>query len=182
MVKTNIRSFMDVYEEYWEYMLCGSALASVAHVLGNGLERVLIGSTLAYGQLQDDVAPHPLTDPLFSSSRLEVLHDAAQFNRVQKIFEVARNKTAMKLGMDQDFSEFALQLKKLLPDLPKVVDEINCSNAVYRLDAIHAEDTLQPLVWDASRQLLYLRRYWQHEKRIAEWLKERTEKYKKSCQ
>lgn len=105
-------------------------------------------------------------------------------------YQVGRGHTCMSLsglldeplktlGMDQDFSEFALQLKKLLPDLPKVVDEINCSNAVYRLDAIHAEDTLQPLVWDATRQLLYLRRYWQHEKRIAEWLKERTEKIQK---
>ncbi|CUS48042.1 MAG: exodeoxyribonuclease V alpha subunit RecD [Idiomarinaceae bacterium HL-53] len=32
------------------------------------------------------------------------------------------------------------------------------------------EDALQPLVWDSKEQLLYLRRYWQHEKNISEWL------------
>ncbi|WP_165831982.1 MULTISPECIES: exodeoxyribonuclease V subunit alpha [Gammaproteobacteria] len=34
-------------------------------------------------------------------------------------------------------------------------------------------DKLQPLVWDASKQILYLRRYWQYENRIDHWLRER---------
>lgn len=36
-----------------------------------------------------------------------------------------------------------------------------------------AADELQPLVWESDSQLLYLRRYWQHETRIQRWLSDR---------
>ncbi len=47
------------------------------------------------------------------------------------------------------------------------------SDAVQSSD--QADDQLAPLVWDASQQLLYLRRYWQHEHHIQQWLHRRMQ-------
>ncbi|WP_423186373.1 exodeoxyribonuclease V subunit alpha [Alishewanella sp. d11] len=80
------------------------------------------------------------------------------------------------LGIEEDRPEFIAQLKQLLPDSSQIEIALQRSEAVYNLDVADAEDTLQPLVWDRHHQLLFLRRYWQHENRIAAWLQGRTEK------
>ncbi|MEE2003162.1 exodeoxyribonuclease V subunit alpha [Alkalimonas sp. MEB108] len=77
------------------------------------------------------------------------------------------------LGIDASTTEFEAQFRDLIPDLAQLLEVLNSSDSVLRVAADEA-DALQPLVWDAHRQLLYLRRYWQHEQRIRNWLDTRT--------
>lgn len=73
----------------------GAALAGVGHALGAGHDTVLIGSSAGYRDLRF-WGSHPLTDPMFSSSRLRVVHDGAAFMRVEKTEYVARTALALQ--------------------------------------------------------------------------------------
>lgn len=84
------------------------------------------------------------------------------------------NAPQATLGIDDAFPDFTAQLLQALGNLAQTIAELERCDAVHGIVASTAADTLQPLVWDASRQLLYLRRYWQHEQRIAQWLTART--------
>lgn len=55
--------------------------------------------------------------------------------------------------------------------LDQVISVISNSDAVQVLG--QHPDQLQPLVYDPKQQLLFLRRYWQHEKNIRAWLLQR---------
>ena len=78
------------------------------------------------------------------------------------------------LGIDDSSPEFEAQFRDLMPDLAQLVAALNCCDSVLCVAGADAVDALQPLVWDPQRQLLYLRRYWQYEQRIAKWLGART--------
>ncbi|MCV0371835.1 hypothetical protein [Filomicrobium sp.] len=96
VIRTNLLEWHDTYENSWEKVVHGSALAAVAHLLGKKLHTVLIGSTFTYGQLIP-FGSHPLTDPLHTSSRTRIVHDGAQFNRIQKTLHIATSPMALQL-------------------------------------------------------------------------------------
>ncbi|HEX7040308.1 MAG TPA: hypothetical protein VF202_09360 [Trueperaceae bacterium] len=78
---TNLR---DVFPLDWSRHLHGAGLASVAHSLGRGLGAALVPSTHPYR----DMLPWgstPLTDRLWSSELVRIVHDGAEAARVDKI-------------------------------------------------------------------------------------------------
>lgn len=62
----------------------GAILAFLAHILGGGLSRVLVASSVPYGYMMP-WGSHPLTDPLFSSTQLQLIHDGCLFGRFEKL-------------------------------------------------------------------------------------------------
>ncbi|WP_113907683.1 exodeoxyribonuclease V subunit alpha [Aliidiomarina celeris] len=80
------------------------------------------------------------------------------------------------LGLEPEHADLAAQIAQALASKQHVVAALEQSAAVMVLGhGDETADTLQPLVWDPKRELLYLRRYWQHEQRIRNWLVARTE-------
>ena len=79
----------------WPRLSHGAALAGVGHALGGRYDTVLIGSSAGYRDLRF-WGSHPLTDPMFTSSRVRILHDGAAFMRVEKTEYVARSTVAMQ--------------------------------------------------------------------------------------
>ena len=93
-VATNLRDTCFSVTD-WPRLAHGAALAGVAHALSTTYHTVLLGSSAGYGDLRF-WGSHPLTDPMFSSSRLAFLHDGAAFMRVQKTEYVVRSPIAMQ--------------------------------------------------------------------------------------
>jgi hypothetical protein len=93
-VATNLRQTRWWRLADWGRVAHGCALASIAHALEGRYARLLIPSTHRY----NDPIPwgsHPLTDHLMSSSTLQVIHDGAGFNRVEKTSFIADSPAAM---------------------------------------------------------------------------------------
>jgi len=70
----------------------GSALASVAHILG--FSRVYVPASYSYDQLAP-LGSHPLTDPQWSNESVQFIHDGADARRVDKIMKIAENGAAL---------------------------------------------------------------------------------------
>lgn len=81
VVRTNIREFSNQYCGWGIFH--GGALAAVSSILTPLLRKTIIGSSYTYGQLHP-WGSHPLLDPLWSTGSLEIVHDGAESNRVQK--------------------------------------------------------------------------------------------------
>lgn len=94
LVATNLRDTRFGKTD-WPRLSHGAALAAVGHALGNRYGTVLIGSSAGYRDLRF-WGSHPLTDPMFTSSRVRILHDGAAFMRVEKIEYVAQSPIAMR--------------------------------------------------------------------------------------
>lgn len=73
----------------------GAALASVGLALEERYSKILIPGTHAYDNLMPN-GSHPLTDPLFSTSRTRIIHDGAGFDRVEKTEFVAKSEIARR--------------------------------------------------------------------------------------
>lgn len=92
-VASNVRFFAREHGCVWPTYF-GVGLASIAYALG--LSKVFIASGVYY----DDLAPHgshPLTDPLLSSSTMQVVHDGADTQRIEKLRRIAEFPPAMKI-------------------------------------------------------------------------------------
>ncbi len=70
----------------------GSALASIAHVVG--FPQAYVSSAYSYNQLVPN-GSHPLTDPLWSTEGVEIIHEGAEVRRVDKVLRVARDPLAL---------------------------------------------------------------------------------------
>jgi hypothetical protein len=81
-VHTNIR-FIAKDHQAWNERGMGAGMASIAHVFSRRVSRVLIGSEGSTGS-PSPWGTHPLLDPNFSSSDLEVRHDCSHLSRLQK--------------------------------------------------------------------------------------------------
>lgn len=109
-VATNLRK-THFNKSGWGKLSHGCALASIAHLLGNRLSKVLIASTGGYTGLIP-WGSHPLTDPLLSGSDLTIIHDGAAFNRLQKTEFISKYDLARKylhvcysIGTDKNCSQ-----------------------------------------------------------------------------
>lgn len=91
---TNIRTLEDVYDKAWQDIAFGSALAFIAYGLSLRFKEVIIASSHQYGFLRPN-GSHPLTDSLFSSKALRIVHDGAVSSRVEKTRRVARSREAL---------------------------------------------------------------------------------------
>ena len=90
-VKTNSNAFG--YRHNLSVLLTqGSALAAVAHLLG--FPRTYVSSAYSYSQLVP-LGSHPLTDPLWSTEGVEIIHEGAEARRVDKVIRIARDPLAL---------------------------------------------------------------------------------------
>ena len=90
---SNIRFFGHAHACPWSACM-GAGLASIAHALG--LRQTLIAS----GDYYADLVPygsHPLTDPLWSSSSLEIVHDGSGTQRIEKLRRIAEFSPALQV-------------------------------------------------------------------------------------
>jgi hypothetical protein len=79
----------------WPRLSHGAALAGVGHALGARYDTILIGSSAGYRDLRF-WGSHPLTDPMFTSSVVRILHDGAAFMRAEKTAYVSRSAIALR--------------------------------------------------------------------------------------
>ena len=91
--ETNIRT---VFPLDWSKFYHGAGLAAVALSLSEGLGHVLIAGAYSYRDMQL-VGGHPLLDPLWSTERLEIIHDGSELTRAHKIADLlAREPLALR--------------------------------------------------------------------------------------
>jgi hypothetical protein len=79
----------------WGEVSHGAALAGCAHFLTAGVGVILVGSSAGYADLTP-WGSHPLTDPLLSSSALEIRHFGADAARLEKTAAVAASPLALR--------------------------------------------------------------------------------------
>lgn len=87
------RAFIDHLVDWNLYF--GMLLISTAHLLAGHVGTVLLPASLGLR----DLAPcgsHPLTDPLWSSSSVEIVHDGVETDRAEKIQYIAESEIAMR--------------------------------------------------------------------------------------
>lgn len=92
VVRSNLRESCFARTD-WSRHSHGAGLAGVAHALSARYGTVLLGSSAGYGDLRF-WGSHPLVDPMFHSTRLQLLHDGPAFMRVQKTEYVVRSPVA----------------------------------------------------------------------------------------
>jgi hypothetical protein len=92
-VSTNIR-FIATVHQAWNERGMGAGPASIAHVFRHRIGRILIGSDGSSG-VPSLWGTHPLLDPNYSSSDLDVRHDGLQLSRLQKTAIVSDWAVAM---------------------------------------------------------------------------------------
>lgn len=91
-VEANLQEFGLASGVSWgEYH--GAALATVALLLSPRFERVLVPATHTYGHLEG-LGSHPLLDPLWSTEAVEIVHDGADADRIQKLALLADEPVA----------------------------------------------------------------------------------------
>jgi len=107
VVESNIRRFTDLFYSWAHYH--GAVLASTAHLLSGTIGTMAIASTERYS----DLAPwgtHALTDHLFSTEHVRILHDGAERSRAHKIdalvegFRTELNE--LRVCWNEDSSDF----------------------------------------------------------------------------
>ena len=74
---------LDPKYNFWKYEYHGSFLAAVAHVFSSRLTTASIASTYNLANL-DYWGSHPLLDPNYSSSNLQIRHEDAALSRLSK--------------------------------------------------------------------------------------------------
>ena len=82
-VETNVRGLFDPAGFDWEDAV-GAGLASVALALAGGFDEVVIPSGDSYATVEP-CGTSPLLDPLFSTSRVRVVHDSLAHSRLAKV-------------------------------------------------------------------------------------------------
>ena len=94
-LESNLRGYFEDFGLEWGRHAFGPALIAVAHLLAPDLRKIYVPSTFTYAELIP-VGSHPLVDPLWSSSRLEVVHDGCEATRIMKVQKLATSQTAME--------------------------------------------------------------------------------------
>lgn len=94
IVETNVRQLLDRAGD-WGAVTHGAAMASVAHLFPRSASQVLVAAS---HHLRDRFpwGTHPLLDPLWSTSAVEVVHDGAEMTRVDKTALIAEHEVALR--------------------------------------------------------------------------------------
>lgn len=86
-VATNLRETR-WSEADWATLAHGAGFAAVAHALAPEIRSVRLAASSGFRDLRP-WGSHPHTDPLFSSSRLAVVHDGPEVRRLDKLARIA---------------------------------------------------------------------------------------------
>jgi hypothetical protein len=175
-VHTNIR-FIAKDHQAWNERGMGAGLASIAHVFSRRVSRVLIGSEGSTGT-PSPWGTHPLLDPNFSSSDLEVRHDCSHLSRLQKTAIVSEWPTAMSVlqccwqneGIPDSINcghcgkclRTIVQLAALgkldkaptLPNVPVTPEVIDAVGFVLESDLSFLEECIEPFVKSGRLELV----------------------------
>lgn len=92
-VATNLRETR-WSEADWATLAHGSGFAAVAHALAPDIRSVRLAASSGFRDLRP-WGSHPHTDPLFSSSRLAVVHDGPEVRRLDKLALIAGDAAAL---------------------------------------------------------------------------------------
>lgn len=82
-IETNLRTLLNPFVS-WPLLAHGAALAAVGHLLSEDFKRIYIAATHTF----DNVFPwgsNPVLDPLWSSEKLQFIHDGCEADRIEKI-------------------------------------------------------------------------------------------------
>ena len=93
-VDVSVRSFSD-HLVPWE-LYHGSLLGAVAHLLDGTVDQVLVPATLAVDDGVKPVGSNALTDPLWGSTTLRLVHEGAEANRAEKVRYLVNSDIAMR--------------------------------------------------------------------------------------
>ncbi len=92
-IETNLRSLIDQDLDWG--LSHAAAFAAVCHLLRCSVDTVFLASSYPYRQLFP-WGSHPLLDPLWSSSTLNIVHDGCEASRVEKARSVCRSPFALR--------------------------------------------------------------------------------------
>jgi hypothetical protein len=87
VVRTNLREHPTFCRVHW-HRSHGGALAALGHLLSSRIQQIVIPSSFSY-DLPQPWGSSWLLDPLWSSSRLRVLHEGASLWRAEKLRRIA---------------------------------------------------------------------------------------------
>lgn len=93
-IETNLHDFSVKYAS-WPQYYHGSALAGISMLLSKVNSKFLIASTHSYNELFA-YGSHVLTDELWSTNCVQMFHDGAEANRIQKISYIAQDDTVLR--------------------------------------------------------------------------------------
>lgn len=88
-VQSDLRVLHAKFGPHWQRHAHGAFLANIGHLLSSKLRKVIIPSSHDRATLRP-IGTHPDLDPLWSSARLEIVHDDIDANRTDKL-EVLRH-------------------------------------------------------------------------------------------
>ena len=91
-VETNLRDFSDFHVDWGQYH--GAGLATVALSLQDRVDHIHIASSLPYNNLKP-WGSSPVLDPLWSTGKLEIIHDGCEADRLAKCEVVSQSETAL---------------------------------------------------------------------------------------
>ena len=91
--RTNLRH-LPSKPGFWANRHNGAALAAVGHAATFGPAYLFVGGTYHVAN-PVPVGSHPAVDGLFSSQRLNVIHDGSRFSRLEKVRDLARWPAAL---------------------------------------------------------------------------------------
>ncbi len=92
LVVTNIRE-LDMTTDTWTRAMHGAALAATAYAVGAEVAFIASGKDIAH------IAPwgsHPVIDPLYGDSLLQIYHDGTKYSRFQKVKLLAEYPVALR--------------------------------------------------------------------------------------
>lgn len=93
-VSTNIHEFSEMFVD-WSHHYFGTALGTVACLLSNSIGKVYIPASHSYKYLVP-AGSHPLLDILWSTEKVEVIHDGCEATRNDKIKSIYSNPIVLK--------------------------------------------------------------------------------------
>ncbi len=93
-VATNLRQTLWA-EADWATLAHGAGFAGIGHLLSGRFSTVRLAASSGYRDLRP-WGSHPHTDPLFSSSRLTIVHDAPEVRRLDKIAQLVHHPIALE--------------------------------------------------------------------------------------
>ncbi|MEI6970498.1 MAG: hypothetical protein WCL44_03190 [bacterium] len=88
-VETNLKAYLKEYIS-WRDLGFGAMLATVAHLLSPHLSTIYFPASDSNDMLEH-FSSHPLTDPLWGTESLEIIHDGCEASRLSKTKAIARN-------------------------------------------------------------------------------------------
>ena len=80
----------------WAKLAHGPALAAAALALEPRFRAVALASAREYPYSSAGWGSHPVSDPLFSTHRMRVVHDGGTYNRVDKVCFIAQSELALR--------------------------------------------------------------------------------------